>query len=85
MEPATDTKLLYHTLDLHALVRKYARHLQDASMLAELNKKKSYYLEGQVLYWCLVNIVNKPLQTCQRSKVRHQRSADPQQQKLRLY
>ena len=38
MEPATDTELLYHTLDLHALDRKYARHLQDASMLAELNK-----------------------------------------------
>ena len=35
METATDTELLYH---LHALVRKYGRHLQDASMLAELNK-----------------------------------------------
>ena len=38
MEPAKDTELLYHTLDLHALVRKIARHLQDASMLVELNK-----------------------------------------------
>ena len=38
MEPATDTELLYHTLDLDALVRKYASHLQDASMLAELDK-----------------------------------------------
>ena len=37
MEPATDTELLYHTLDLDGLVRKYARHLQDANMLAELN------------------------------------------------
>ena len=38
MEPATDTELLYHTLDLDALVRKYVLHLQYASMLAELNK-----------------------------------------------
>ena len=38
MEPTTDTELLYHTLDLDAPVRKYARHLQDASMLAELYK-----------------------------------------------
>ena len=38
MEPAADTELLYHTLDPHAQVRKYARHLQDASMLVELNK-----------------------------------------------
>ena len=35
MEPATDTELLYF---IHALVRNYARHLQDASMLVELNK-----------------------------------------------
>ena len=38
MEPTTDTELLYHTLDLDAPVRKYAQHLQDASMLAELYK-----------------------------------------------
>ena len=38
MEPATDTQLLYHTLDLHALVRKYARHLQDENMPVKLNK-----------------------------------------------
>ena len=38
MEAATDTELLYHTLYLDALVRKFARYLQDASMLAELNK-----------------------------------------------
>ena len=38
MEPATDRELLYHTLDIDALIRKYARHLQDASMLAELRK-----------------------------------------------
>ena len=38
MEQATDRELLYHTLDLDALLRKCARHLQDASMLAELNK-----------------------------------------------
>ena len=38
MEPATDTELLYHTLNLDALVRKYARYLQDTSMLAKLNK-----------------------------------------------
>ena len=38
MEPTTDTELLYHTLDLDAPIRKYARHLQDASMLAELYK-----------------------------------------------
>ena len=38
MEPTTDTELLYHTLDLDVPVRKYARHLQDASMLAELYK-----------------------------------------------
>ena len=38
IEPATDTELLYHTLDHAALVRKFARYLQDASMLAELNK-----------------------------------------------
>ena len=36
MEPATDTELLYHTLDLDALVRKYSRHLQDESVLAKL-------------------------------------------------
>ena len=39
MEPAKDTEILYHTLDLDAPLRKYARHLQDASMLAELNKE----------------------------------------------
>ena len=38
MEPTTDTELLYHTLDLDAPVRNYARHLQDTSMLAELYK-----------------------------------------------
>ena len=38
MEPATDTELLYHKLDLDALVRKYTRHLQDESMLAKLSK-----------------------------------------------
>ena len=38
MEPARDTELLYHTLDLYVLVRKYARHLQDESLLVELNK-----------------------------------------------
>ena len=38
MEPARDTELLYHTLDRHVLVRNYARHLQDESMLVELNK-----------------------------------------------
>ena len=38
MEPATDTELLYHTLDLDALVRKYSRHLQDESMLAKLSE-----------------------------------------------
>ena len=38
MEPATDTELLYHTLDLDALVRKYSRHLQDESMLVKLSK-----------------------------------------------
>ena len=38
MEPATDTEVLYYTLGLDALVRKYARHPQDASMLAELYK-----------------------------------------------
>ena len=38
MEPTTDTELLYHTLDLDAPVRKYACHLQDASMLADLYK-----------------------------------------------
>ena len=39
IEPATDTELLYHTLPLHALVRKYDRHLQDKSMLTKLNKE----------------------------------------------
>ena len=43
MEPAADTELLYHTLDLDALVRKYSRHLQDESMLAKLSKD---YSEG---------------------------------------
>ena len=38
MEPTTDTELLYHTSDLDAPLRKYARHLQDANMLAELYK-----------------------------------------------
>ena len=38
MEPATDTELLYHTLDLDSLVRKYSRQLQDESMLAKLSK-----------------------------------------------
>ena len=38
MEPTTDTELLYHTLDLDDPVSKYARHLQYASMLAELYK-----------------------------------------------
>ena len=41
MEPATDTELLYHTLDLDALGGKYSRHLQDESMLAKLSK---YYV-----------------------------------------
>ena len=30
--------LLYHTLDLDALIKKYSRHLQDKSMLAKLSK-----------------------------------------------
>ena len=38
MEPATDTELLYHTLDLDALVRKYSRQVQDESMLVKLGK-----------------------------------------------
>ena len=38
MESATDTELLYHTLDLDALVRKYSRHLQDESILAKLSE-----------------------------------------------
>ena len=39
MEPATDTELVYHTLDLDARVRKYVRQdLQDESMLAKLSK-----------------------------------------------
>ena len=38
MEPATETKLLYHTLDLDVLVRKYSQHLQNKSMLAKLSK-----------------------------------------------
>ena len=38
MEPATNTELLYHALDLGALVRKYSRYLQDESMLAKLSK-----------------------------------------------
>ena len=45
-----------------------------------------YYLEGQVPYWCLINMVNEPLQPRQTrkgddltKKRRHQRSADPQQ------
>ena len=51
MEPTTDTELLYHTLDIDAPVRKYARDLQDASMLAELYKddviiKKANYHIG---------------------------------------
>ena len=38
MEPASDTELLNHMLDLDARVKKYARHLQDENMLAKLNK-----------------------------------------------
>ena len=38
MEPATDIELLYHKLDIDALVRQYSQHQQDESMLAKLSK-----------------------------------------------
>ena len=52
MKPAADTELLYHTLDLDARVRKYARHLHNESMLAKLNKED---VIAKYHIWCLVN------------------------------
>ena len=60
MEPATDTELLHHTLDVDALVRIYARHLQDDSMLAKLNKEDVIVQEANNHIRCLVNVPLQP-------------------------
>ena len=44
MEPATDTELLYHTIDLDALVRKYSRNLQDERKDDVIIQKAKYHI-----------------------------------------
>ena len=63
MQPATDTELLHHTLDVDALVRINARHLQDESMLAKLNKEDVIVQETNNHIRCFVNVPLQPSQT----------------------
>ena len=50
-------------LDLDALIRNYARHLQDESMLAQLTKEDDIIKRPSTIFGVLVNEPLQPRQT----------------------